>query len=307
MYTILGAGGSIANETAKVLAENKIPFTLVSKHPASIYDAHIKSADLTNASKVMEAVKGSSVALLCPGLAYDMRIWNEEWPVIMSNTISACKYHQVKLIFFDNVYALGKVNGKMTEDSSMNPSSKKGELRAKIVSQLADEVKAGNLKAMIARSADFYGPNCKTGFLNILVCDKMRNGKKAQWLVNDNLPHSFTFTPDCGKALYLLSQSDSAWNQTWHMPTAAPALTGKELIEIASKIFNTTSKHIVLGKGMIALMGIFSRTIYELKEMLYQNDSDYVFDSTKFNQAFNFTPTSYEKGIKIVAASYINK
>ena len=31
---------------------------------------------------------------------------------------------------------------------------------------------------------------------------------------------------------------------------------------------------------------------------------DYIFDSSKFNKAFNFTPTSYKEGFEITAASY---
>jgi len=32
--------------------------------------------------------------------------------------------------------------------------------------------------------------------------------------------------------------------------------------------------------------------------MLYQNDSDYLFDSSKFDKAFDFKATSYEQGVK---------
>ena len=111
----------------------------------------LKSADLTNAAQTEEAVKGSSVVVLCPGLPYDIRIWNKQWPVIMNNTINACKKNNAKLIFFDNVYMLGKVTGAMTETTPYHPVSKKGELRAKLAIQLMDEVKAGNLTAMIAQ------------------------------------------------------------------------------------------------------------------------------------------------------------
>ncbi len=180
--------------------------------------------------------------VLCPGLPYDIRIWNKQWPVIMNNTINACKKNNARLIFFDNVYMLGKVTGAMTETTPYNPVSKKGELRAKLALQLMDEVKAGNITAMIARAADFYGPNCSTSVLNLLVFDKMAKKKKAQWMVNDSVMHSFTFTPDCGKALWLLSQSEDAWNQVWNMPTAAPALTGKEIIRMAAQIFQCTGK-----------------------------------------------------------------
>ncbi len=58
---------------------------------------------------------------------------------------------------------------------------------------------------------------------------------------------------------------------------------------------------------MIGALGIFMRLMYEMKEMYYQFDEDYIFDSSKFNNAFNFTPTSYKEGFEIVAASYQNK
>ncbi len=304
MYTILGAGGAIANELSKVLFENKFPFTLVSRNPKAIFGAHTKSADLTDAAQTDNAVKNSSVVFLCPGLKYDIRIWNKQWQAIMNNTIEACKKYNAKLIFFDNVYMLGKVNGAMTEETPYNPVSKKGELRTKLASQLMDESKAGNLNAIIARAADFYGPNVNTSVLNILVFDKMAKGNKAQWMVNDNVVHSFSFTPDCGKALFLLSQREDAWNQVWHMPTAAPPLSGKEIISLASNIFHAPEKHMIIGKGMIALLGIFMRTMYEMKEMLYQNNSDYIFDSSKFNKAFDFTPTPYKEGFELTAAAY---
>ncbi len=48
MYTILGAGGAIANEFSKVLFQNNVPHTLVSRNPNSINGALTLSADLTN-------------------------------------------------------------------------------------------------------------------------------------------------------------------------------------------------------------------------------------------------------------------
>ncbi|MDQ6902054.1 MAG: NAD-dependent epimerase/dehydratase family protein [Bacteroidota bacterium] len=304
MYTILGAGGAIADSLSQELSKNNIPYKLVSRSPKAINGVQSISADLTNAGQTLEAVKGSSVVVQCAGLKYDSRVWKTQWPAIMKNTIDACKENNAKLIFFDNVYMLGKVGGHMTEETPYNPISKKGEIRAKVATLLMDEAKAGNLQALIARSADFYGPSCKTSVLNLLVFDKMAKGKKAQWMIDDKEVHSFTFTPDCGKALLLLSQNESAWNQIWNMPTASPALTGKQLICIAAKIFNVPQKHTLISKGMIGTLGVFMRTMYEMKEMLYQYDSEYIFDSSKFDNTFNFKPTSYKEGFEITAQSY---
>ncbi len=304
MYTILGAGGAIADSISNELSGNNIPYKLVSRSPKAINGVEVVSADLTNASQTLEAVKGSSVVVLCAGLKYDSRIWKTQWPAIMRNTIDACKENNAKLIFFDNVYMLGKVAGRMTEETPYNPVSKKGEVRAKIATDLMNEVKAGNINAIIARAADFYGPDCKTSILNLLVFDKMAQGKTAQWVIDDKEMHSFTFTPDCGKALLLLSQNENAWNQIWHMPTASPALTGKQIISLAAKIFNVQAKHTVIGKGMIGILGIFMRTMHEMKEMLYQYDSEYIFDSSKFDSAFNFKPTTYQDGFEMTARAY---
>ncbi len=126
MYTILGAGGAIANEISKVLALNNIPHTLVGRNPKPLPGAFTKSADINDPVQTSEVIKGSSVVFLCVGLKYDLRIWEKQWPVIMTNVINACKTHQAKLIFFDNVYMLGKVSGHMTETTPDNPVSKKG-------------------------------------------------------------------------------------------------------------------------------------------------------------------------------------
>jgi nucleoside-diphosphate-sugar epimerase len=235
------------------------------------------------------------------GLKYDFKVWSELWPRIMNNVIEACKRSKAKLIFFDNVYMYGKVNGPMTEETPFNPCSKKGEIRARIATALLDEIKAGTLNAMIVRSADFYGPCAKTGVANKLVFDKFAKGATASWLVNDSVPHSFTYTPDAAKSLVLLADSESAWNQTWHVPTASNPPTGKELVQMVADAFGVKPKYRVLSRPVIRIAGLFDSTIRESFEMLYQSDSAYLFDSTKFSKAFSFEPTSYAEGIKRTA------
>jgi nucleoside-diphosphate-sugar epimerase len=304
MHTILGAGGAIAHALTNELFANNQPVNLVGRNPKPVPGATIISADLADKRQTSEAIKGSSIVYLCAGLKYDIKIWAKLWPLIMQNTIDACKEHKAKLIFFDNVYCLGKVKGAMTEESPFNPASKKGVIRAAIATQLLNEIKSGNLTAMIARAADFYGPGCNTSVFNILVTDNLAKGKKAQCMVNADLQHSYTYTTDCGKALWLLSQRNDAFNQIWHLPTAQPALTGKELIGMAAKEFGMEAKFTILSKGYNRFGGLFNTLVKELHEMLYQNDSVYIFDSSKFENAFRIKPTTYLEGIKQTVFSY---
>ena len=46
------------------------------------------------------------------------------------------------------------------------------------------------------------------------------------------------------------------------------------------------------------MAGMFNTTIRESVEMLYQSEFDYYFDSTKFNEFFQYTPVSYQEGIR---------
>jgi nucleoside-diphosphate-sugar epimerase len=270
----------------------------VSRNPKKVNPTdEVMSADLLNAEQTNKAVAGSKIAYLTAGLPYTTKVWTEQWPVVMKNVISACKMHNTKLVFFSNVYPYGKVSGWMTEDTPFNPCSKKGEVRAKIEETLLSEVKNGNLNAMIVRGADFYGPNTPLSFTDAMLFKNFAAGKKAQWMLNDHTKHSFTYTPDAGKATALLGNTESAYNQVWHAPTDRNVLTGKQFIEMAAKAFGVKPNYMVLPKWMIRMAGLFDANIKEAVEMLYQSEADYLFDSSKFDKAFNFKTTPYQEGI----------
>ncbi|HSE39880.1 MAG TPA: NAD-dependent epimerase/dehydratase family protein [Acidobacteriota bacterium] len=305
MHTILGATGTIGRELAQQLVKKGKPVRLVSRNPKVIPGVtELVNADITNSTQINEAVAGSTVVYLVVGLKYDAKIWQEQWPRIMRNTIEACKKTRAKLIFFDNVYMYGKVYGPMTEETPYRPVSRKGEIRAQIATMLLDEIRAGKITAMIARSADFYGPNVKNGIYNILIFEKFAKGEKGAWFANDSVRHSFTFTPDTSKSLIVLAESEQAWNQTWHLPTAPNPLRGKEYITLAANQFGVPPRYKVLGRMMVALAGMFNSDIRETYEMLYQYEMDYIFDSSKFASVFNCKPTGYTEGIKLTAGSY---
>ena len=297
MHTVLGSGGIIGKETSFSLSEYTSDIKQVSRNPKKVNDQdYIFPADLTKESDVRAAVKGSDVVYLTVGLPYVTKVWEENWPKIMTHTINACMEHQSKLVFLDNVYMYGQVDGWMTEQTSINPCSKKGEVRAKIARQLMDEVDKGNIKALIARAADFYGPEAHNTYILPMIFDKLARNKKPQLMISAHQKHSYTYTPDLGKALALLGQSDKAYGQVWHLPTHRDALTGAEFVKLVSEQFNKKPNYSVLNSSMLSIAGLFSPIVRETKEMRYQFKYDYLFDSSKFEEAF-FAPTSYKDGV----------
>jgi nucleoside-diphosphate-sugar epimerase len=299
MQTILGANGVIGNELSKLLPHYTHKVRQVSRHPKQVNASdETFTADLLDPKAVSEAVKGSEVAYLVAGLKYDANVWAEQWPKVMRNTIDACKRHGTKLVFFDNVYAYGKVDGMMTEDTPYNPCSKKGEVRAAIATTLMDEAKRGELQAMIIRAADFYGPHATLSLTHATVFERLRAGKTPQWVGNAKAVHTFTYTPDAGGSVALLGNTPAAYGQVWHALTSKEAMTGEQFVRMACELADKPYKLQVAPGWMLSLMGLFVPVLRENKEMMYQFEHDYRFDSSKLEQALNVRPTEYRTGIK---------
>jgi nucleoside-diphosphate-sugar epimerase len=136
-----------------------------------------------------------------------------------------------------------------------------------------------------------------------MVFENFKKGKKAQWFIDVNRKHSLIYTPDAGKATALLGNTEKAYNQVWHLPTNKNILTGKEFIEIAAKAMGAKPEYMIVKKWMVRLLGLFNKAIKESYEMLYQNEYNYLFDSSKFEKAFNYQPIGYEEGIMKTAKS----
>jgi nucleoside-diphosphate-sugar epimerase len=300
MQTILGANGTIGSVLAEELRSYTDKIRLVSRNPKKVNDNdELYPADLTNPALVEKAIAGSDVVYLVVGFDYKLKVWQEKWPVIMRATIDACIKHNVRLVFFDNVY-LYDIDAipHMTEESLINPPSKKGAVRSQIAQMLMDEVKAGKLMALIARSADFYGPGNEKSFVTEVVYNNLKKGKAANWFINADKKHSFTYTPDAAKATALLGNTLDAYNQVWHLPTDKHTLTGRELIGLFSLEMNKLSKVMEMPLWMIRIVGLFVPIMKEMPEMMYQYDRDYFFDSSKFDTRFNFKTTTYQEGVK---------
>jgi nucleoside-diphosphate-sugar epimerase len=302
LHTILGANGTIASELIPILKSSGERIRLVSRNPKQIEGTEAFPADVLNRDQVFQAVKGSDIVYLLVGLQYDTKIWKASWPVIMRNTIEACKAYKAKLIFFDNIYMYGRVKGKITESTPFNPCSEKGKIRAEIDEMLLEEMKSGSLKAIIAKAADFYGPRAtNTSGPYIMIFDRLKKGKSAQCFISAKQIHTYTYTPDAAAGLYMLAVTESAYSQTWHLPSTLPAISAESFISIAAKYMTAKPKIQTLPKWLITIVGIFVPIMREMKEMLYQNEFSYEFDSSKFEKAFQFKPTSYEEGIRQTA------
>ncbi len=298
--TILGANGTIGKLLAKELLSYTQNIRLVSRNPEKINDSdELFPADLTDVNMLDKAIEGSDIVYLVVGFDYNLKTWQNNWPKLMKGTIESCVKHKAKLVFFDNVYMYDKTAiPNMTEDSPVNPPSKKGSVRKEVAEMLLKAIEEKKIDALIARAPDFYGPGNQNSYLIQVVYNNLIKGKNANWFIDANKKHSFIYTPDAAKATALLGNTPDAYNQLWHLPTDDHSLNGQEWLELFNKEMKTSKKLSVIPMFLIKILGIFMPFMREMPEMMYQYNKDYFFDSSKFKKRFSFTPTSYQIGVK---------
>lgn len=298
--TILGAGGAIGIELAKALTAYTTDIRLVSRNPKKVNpNNELFPADLTNREDVFKAIAGSEIVYVTVGFAYNIKIWQNLWPPFIKNVIDACIQQNAKMVFFDNIYAIGGDNVKyITEESPISPSSKKGEVRAEVDKLILDAIENRKLNAIIARSADFFSEIKATSMSMNLIYDNLIKGKKAQWLCNAKKVHNMSYTPDLAKGTAILGNTPDAYNQIWNLPTDSEKITGEGWVNLFAKEMNASNKYQVLPNWLLKILGLFIPIMKELPEMNYQYDRDYFFDSSKFNKRFNYTPTKNAIAVK---------
>lgn len=273
---------------------------IIGRHSTAEQTADFESVtiDLLNSDNTTAAIAGKNRVFVTTGLPYKLSVWQTQWPVIIDNIIAACKENSADLIFIDNIYLYGPspLQDPITEEHPRNPVSKKGEVRLAVVQKLESAMQGG-VNVLIVRCADFYGPNVISSGVTMAI-DAAVAGKRAYFMGDPNTRHSYSYVPDIAKAVTLLALASDTYNQTWHVPTA-PAITGNDLMALVEQDLGHKVKWSYMKHSNMGLIGLFVPIVRELKEMIYQFENDYVFDSIKFMKKYpDFAMTSYAEGIK---------
>lgn len=307
MQTILGANGIIGEELAKSLRDqytNEIK--LVGRNPQKVHDQDILfKCDLLDPESVKNALADTDIAYLTVGLPYDSDLWLRQWPVIMANVISGCKEQGCKLVYFDNTYAYAQDSKIQVENTPLEPGGKKGMAKKIALELLLTAIEKQEIKAVICRAPEFYGPGKTKGITNALVFGNLQQHKKPKFLLKDDVKRTLIFTPDASRAMALIGNTDDAYSQTWHLPCDDERLTSKEFMEEISRQLGRKISYAKLTSFVLKIAAFFNPFVRETLELLPRYAIDNIFDSSKFKKRFpDFRVTTYQEGIKIILKDY---
>ena len=299
LHTVLGATGAAGVAVVDALSARSLPIRVVERSKDFPGRETVK-ADLRDPAQASSAITGSSHVYLCIGMPYDVRVWKQNWPQIMSAVIAACEAEGAALVFLDSMYLYGPTPLAVPFDelNEQQPSSQKGRLRKELSDQFMQAVSTGRVRGVIGRSADFYGPYSRNSVLYFSVFERVINGKPPQSLFPPNVPHTYSYISDVGSALVELALDESCYGQAWHLPVGNPA-TLDEIVKMVNAELGTNYKTSVMPSPLRKLLSLIVRPLKELEEMLYQFTDPYVMSDKKFRDKFpEFTVTSNEHGVR---------
>ncbi len=242
------------------------------------------AADAYDAAQVEAVTRGATVVYQCAQPNYTQ--WTELFPKLQASIVAGVATNQTKLVVTENLYMYGEVSGAMHEALPNAATTRKGQTRAQMTEALLKAHQQGLVQVAIARGSDFYGPNVLVSMMGERVFPSILKGKTAQAVGNLDIPHTYTFIDDFGKALVILGEKPEALGEIWHVPNAQ-TVTTRQFLTLAFQLAERSPKISSMGKCMMRLGGLFMLEAREVVEMMYEFEQPFIVDHSKYVQAFD--------------------
>jgi nucleoside-diphosphate-sugar epimerase len=252
-------------------------------------DVDWRAADATDLDSAADAAKGASVVYQCLNAPYTR--WPDLFPPLQRGALAAAERADALLVTLENVYAYGPAGGKpMTEDLPLAATTSKGRTRAAMTAELLAAAAAGRVRVAIGRASDFFGAGATESTLGERVFGNAVAGKRADFIGNPDLPHTYSYVPDIAAGLATLGTDERAAGQAWHLPGPETVTTRALLDLVAAEVGHPVAVRNVPALALRA-MGLVSPLIRGLAEMAYEFEQPFILDTTKFESAFGTAAT----------------
>ncbi len=261
-----------------------------------------RAADVTDPEAAADAAKGASVVYQCLNAPYTK--WPELFPTLQRGVLAAAERAEALLVTLENVYGYGPTGGKpMTEDHSLAATTVKGRTRASMTMELLTAADAGRLRIAIGRASDFFGAGVTESALGERVFANAVAGKRADFIGNVDLLHTYSYVPDIAAGLATLGTDERAIGGVWHLPGPETVTTRAVLELVAGEVGHQVGVRKVPAFAVRAL-GLFSPMMRSLAEMTYEFEEPFVLDTTKYRSTFGTAVTPLNVAIAATVGWY---
>jgi nucleoside-diphosphate-sugar epimerase len=295
-HVIFGTG-PLGQAVMRALLERGASIRMVNRSgradvPASV---QVVAGNAYEASSVAALTLDAAVVYQCAQPAYHQ--WVEQFPPLQAAIVEGVRRSGATLVVGDNLYMYGPVKGPIHERLAYAATTKKGHVRAQMAEALLDAHARGDLRVTIGRASDFFGPAVLASAVGERVFYPALAGKTMQMIGRLDLPHTYTFIDDFGRALVTLGAHDEALGRAWHVPSGETQTT-RQFLTLVFEEAGHAPKIQAVPEGLLRALGLFDRNLREISEMTYQWNSPFVLDSSDFARTFGGSPTPNREAIR---------
>jgi len=294
---VLFGGGQVGQPLARILLRRGKRVRIVKRSAFGLPEGvEIEQGDATDLNFCVEAARGASTVYHCMNPPYYARVWAELLPRYMDNLIAAAGRSGARLVVLDNVYMLGRPQGKpLDEDTPPRPCSRKGEIRARVAERMWEAHRRGDVRATSGRASDFYGPGGTLTHLGDQFWRPAIAGKRGRVLVNPDAIHTYHYIPDVAAGLAALgTANDDAYGRPWMLP-CAPAETMRALVARFSRELGRKIDLMTVPRTVLKILALVVPFLREIDEMLYQWEEPFVIDDRRFRAQFGLGPEDVKR------------
>ena len=296
MHVVIGSG-QVGRSLAAHLAGLGLPTRVVSRRrPGHLPEGvEWRGADATDVQATIDAAAGATVMYQCLNAPYAK--WPEMFPPLQRGVLSAAERLGALLVSLENLYGYGPTSGvPMTEDLPLAATTAQGRTRAVMTAELLAARDAGRVHITIGRASDFFGAGVTESSLGEHVFGNALAGRRADFIGNPGLPHTYSYVPDVAAGLAILGTRKGAVDEIWHL--AGPeTVTTSEILDLVSKHVGHRVAIRSVPKPLLRALGFFNPTLRGLVEMAYEFEEPFVLDTTKFQSAFGAVGTSLDVAV----------
>jgi nucleoside-diphosphate-sugar epimerase len=303
LHVVFGTG-QVGLALVARLAEMGVDVRAVSRHrPVSLPDSvDWRAADATDHESASDAAKGASVVYQCLNAPYTQ--WPRRFPPLQRNVLAAAQRADALIVTLENVYAYGPTGGApMTEDLPLAATTSKGRTRAAMTAELLAASAAGRVRVAIGRASDFFGPGVTETTLGRRVFANAVAAKRADFIGNPDLAHTYSYVPDVAAGLATLGTDERAVGEVWHLPGPETVTTRAVLDLVVTDVGHPVAIRNV-GKLTMRALALVNPLMRELAEMSYEFEQPFVLDTSKYTSTFGAAGTSLDTAVKETVAWY---
>jgi nucleoside-diphosphate-sugar epimerase len=303
LHVVFGTG-QVGSALTVRLAGLGIAVRAVSRRrPTGLAGVDWRSADAADPEAAADAAKGAAVIYQCLNAPYNQ--WPERFPPLQRGVLAAAERTGALLVSLENLYGYGPAGGSpMTEDLPLAATGVKGRARAAMTAELLAAADAGRARIAIGRASDFFGPGVTEGStLGQRVFGNALAGRRADFIGDPGLPHTYSYVPDIAAGLATLGTDPRAAGQVWHLP-GPPTGTTRALLDLVAAQVGHPVAIRSLPKLAVRALGLANPMLRELAETYYQFDQPFILDTSKYQAAFGTAGTPLVDAIAATLAWY---